>query len=97
LYLACRNIGSLIQPATSIVLQTFICLNIYKKKKKPAKKECRIIGSPGLQGFRVLNEIVKFNKPSRKQISGSVVSSNPEHTAFSTELFSSLPKVKVQK
>jgi hypothetical protein len=72
-------------------------VSISTRRKKTAKKECRIIGSPGLQGFRVLNEIVEYNKPSRKQISGSVVSSNPEHTAFSTELFSSLPKVKVQK
>jgi len=38
--------------------------------------------------------MVKVHKPSRKQISGSVVSLNPEHTAFSTELFSSLPTGK---
>jgi len=40
------------------------------------------------------NKKGKSHKPSRKQTSGSVVSSNPEHTAFSTDLFSSLPKGK---
>jgi hypothetical protein len=35
------------------------------------------------------------HKPARKQTSGSVVSSNPEHTAVSTAFFPSLPKWKV--
>ena len=31
-YLACSNVISLVQPATTIVVQTLICLNVYMKE-----------------------------------------------------------------
>jgi hypothetical protein len=42
-----------------------------------------------------LNKKGESHKPSRKQTSGSVVSSNPEHTAFNTDVFSSLPEGRI--
>lgn len=37
LYLACRDVISLVDPATSMVLQTLICLNIYSEQIKEKK------------------------------------------------------------
>ena len=37
------------------------------------------------------------DKPVFKQIGGSVVSSNPEHMAFSTDALSNFPKQEMKK